>query len=327
MNSIFDQFKLEIINGYRFFITSMMIGILTFIFYGCGGDRTESDTEDEASVETYSGVVEVVTNALDLVMRDTIPSGWTTFRYENKSNMTHFFILERMPEHNGEQLTVENTIEEVVPVFQAIMDSINSGGEPPFDQLPEWFQNVEFLGGSGLIGPGLTSQTTFYVEPGTYTVECYVKNPGGIFHSNVGMITGLIVTEDSTEFTPPVADINISLSSEGGIEAPEEIEPGVHTVAVNFEDQKVQENFVGVDLHLAQLPDTTIRPQLEAWMNWMAPEGLQVQAPVTFLGGTQEMPAGSTTYFEVELEPGRYAWVSEVPDPALKKMLWVFVVN
>ena len=40
--------------------------------------------------------------------------------------------------------------------------------------------------------------------------------------------------------------------------------------------------------------------------------GLRSPAPAEFLGGTQEMPAGNTSYFYIELTPGRYAWISEI---------------
>ena len=39
------------------------------------------------------------------------------------------------------------------------------------------------------------------------------------------------------------------------------------------------------------------------------------------------MPAGSTGYFTVTLEPGDYAWVSEVPGASSKGMLKRFSVS
>jgi hypothetical protein len=38
------------------------------------------------------------------------------------------------------------------------------------------------------------------------------------------------------------------------------------------------------------------------------------------------MPAGGTAYFTATLEPGRYAWIAEVTNPAEKGMLKIFVV-
>ena len=50
-------------------------------------------------------------------------------------------------------------------------------------------------------------------------------------------------------------------------------------------------------------------------MDWRTPQGLQSPSPVTFLGGIQDMAAGGHGYFTVELEPGDYALMAEVPDP------------
>jgi len=44
------------------------------------------------------------------------------------------------------------------------------------------------------------------------------------------------------------------------------------------------------------------------------------------MGGVQTMTAGSSAYFHVTLEPGRYAWVSEIPDPHKHQMMKVFNV-
>jgi hypothetical protein len=48
---------------------------------------------------------------------------------------------------------------------------------------------------------------------------------------------------------------------------------------------------------------------------------------VEFVGGTQDMPGGSTTYVEARLEPGNYAWIAEVPSPDEKDMLRTFTVE
>jgi hypothetical protein len=39
--------------------------------------------------------------------------------------------------------------------------------------------------------------------------------------------------------------------------------------------------------------------------------GLEPPAPAEFLGGSQEMPVGSTSYFTVNLDPGSCAFVNE----------------
>jgi hypothetical protein len=47
----------------------------------------------------------------------------------------------------------------------------------------------------------------------------------------------------------------------------------------------------------------------------------------TFLGGVNDMPAGSIGYFTPTLEIGNYALIAEVPNASSKNMLKTFVVS
>ncbi len=289
------------------------------------------DTEVE-HVSPATTVVEIVARGLTFEAPDSIPSGWTTFRFRNESGMTHFALFDLMPAGYG--VAAHQT--ELAPVFQKGMDLLNAGkpdeAMAAFGELPAWFGEVRFVGGPGLLGPGETGETTLYVEPGTYVIECYVKT-NGIFHSyspdpskGYAMVHELTVTTDNSDAEPPEADIQITISGERGIEVEGDPTPGDHVVEVHFADQIVHENFVGHDVHLARLSPDTDLSTLDTWMNSMDPTGLETPAPVVFLGGTNEMPAGSTAYFTVRLEPGRYAWVAEVPQPDEKGMLKLFEV-
>ncbi|NBC67045.1 MAG: hypothetical protein GVY07_15485 [Bacteroidetes bacterium] len=285
----------------------------------------EADQEENKYLKGQP--VEVVSTGMNFNLPDEIKSGWVTFSYENKSKLTHFLVLEKMPQFKGDQKTVEDSKAEVVPAFQNIMDAILAGKEElPVGGLPEWYNEVKFVGGTGLIAPGKTAVTSLKLEPGTYVIECYVKSPDGVFHSSVGMIEGLKVTEESSKVTAPRPTVEMYLSSKEGITFDKDIRPGKHIIAVHFKDQKVQEHFLGFDVHLADIKEGTDIDELAAWMDWSKPGGLATPAPVEFLGGTQEMPGGNTAYFIVDLKPGKYAWIAEVPDPAKKGMLKTFTV-
>ncbi|MGI8597883.1 MAG: hypothetical protein ACR2KB_01380 [Chitinophagaceae bacterium] len=235
-----------------------------------------------------------------------------------------------MPVYQGRQLNVNDSRESVVPVFQESMTLIHEGkteeGFAGFAKLPEWFKDIQFVGGVGFIAPGKTTETTLFVEHGTYTLECYVKSPEGIFHSAMGMTAGLVVTNEASSETPPEPTMELNISS-NGIEAPSELKPGKHIIAINFKDQKAHEHFGGHDVHLVKLDENTNLDSLALWVNWVEVQGLRTPAPAKFLGGSQEMPAGNTAYFNIELEAGRYAWISEVPNPAEKNMLKVFSIQ
>ena len=318
-------------------VFQLIVVVLLLAAQSCGSGKKESskqaESENAKSAETLSmpdrdEMIHVVTELMDFQMEDTIQSGWQTFHYLNKSKEPHFFLLEKYPEGK----TIEDGRMEVIPAFQKGMTFINQGkmdeAMAEFGKLPAWYQQVAFLGGTGLISPGHTALSTIQLEPGYYVLECYVKNQG-VFHSAMGMTRQLIVTDDATGEIPPTADTNVHISGTDGISYTGEPAKGLQVFAVTFDDQKLHEHFVGHDVHLIRLEPGYDEQQLLKWMNWSVPGGLQSPEPerVTFLGGINDMPAGSTAYFTAILEPGNYAFIAEVPDAATKNMFKPFTVT
>lgn len=325
----------------RFVSILTLIFAFAAIFTGSPADFSNLNvveaevTEADHALQSTSGapvIVDITAIGLEYAGPSEVPSGWTTFRFHNAASMTHFATINRMPEGRG----VADHQEEVAPVFQEGMDLLNQGevdaAMAAFGQLPDWFSEVVLMGGPGFVGPGLTGQTTVYLEPGTYMLECYVKT-GSIFHSYnpdpdmYGMVHEFTVTEETTEAAAPQPTLEVAVSSERGIEVGSEVRAGYHTVAVLFEDQTVYGHFLGHDVQLVRLQDDTDMDALAGWMDWTQPNGLETPAPAEFIGGIQDMPAGETGYFSVVLSPGRYAWIAEVPDPAGKNMLQTFTVG
>ena len=298
-----------------------LIYLLTLaLFVSCKTDKKE---------EKKDNVIEVVTNVMDFQMQDTLPSGWNTFKYINKSTEPHFFLLDKYPE--GRKL--EDTHRDIMPPFdngmKFIMESKMDEAMAEFGKLPKWFGDIVFVGGSGLVSPKQSSVTTVKLEPGLYIIECYVKMANGVFHTSMGMAKELIVTDEDSGNTPSEADINITISSTEGITYKGSITKGEQTFSVYYKDQITHENFVGHDVNLVKLGDNADLEVLEAWMNWATPTGLMTPMPanVTFLGGANDAPAGSTQYFKVNLEPGNYAFISEVPNSKQKGMLKTFTIE
>ena len=294
-------------------------------FQSCKSDKKETKTEGAEK----KNVVDVLTQNMDFQMPDTIPSGWVTFRYKNASPQTHFLMVDDYPD--GKTLDTVKAV--ILPYFDAGMKLINEGkrdeGFAEFGKLPKWFPEVKFIGGTGLISPGHVATTTMKFKPGFYIIECYVKMSNGVFHGSMGMTKEIIVSDTDSGNPEPKADIPIEISSTDGIVFNDSISKGKHTFSVFFKDQIVHENFVGHDINLAKLDDNADLDGLNNWMDWSDPKGLIEPAPagVTFLGGVNNMLAGDTGYFTVNLEPGRYVLISEVPNPASKNMLKTFTVS
>lgn len=322
----------HILDALNHFKTILIFSFTITVIFGCKTDKTKSDSTNSVSIETtkeeFNGI-EVVTRSMEFQTEDTIKSGWNTFKYKNLSNETHFFLMDKYPEGKN----IEDTKAEIFPPFDNGMELIQEGkideAMASFGKLPEWFGEIIFTGGSGLISPKHTSITTLFLEPGLYIMECYVKMPNGKFHSSMGMAKEIYVSDKDSGNSPPDANININISSTDGISYDSVIQKGEQIFAVHYKDQIVHENFVGHDINLAQLGEGANLGTLEAWMNWATPTGLMTPAPkgIIFLGGTNDGPAGSTQYFKVNLKPGNYALISEVPNTSKKNMLKTFSVS
>lgn len=258
-----------------------------------------------------TNVIEVTARDFNFFTQDSIPSGWTTFQFKNEGHATHFFFLTQLPKG----ITFQRYHTEVLPPFVIAMDSLKAG-ESKADVgallgrlLPKWYASAKVMGGAGLTAPGKTSQTTLKLEPGNYSMECYIKTEDGKFHSELGMIRPITVTQEHSGMKEPDdADVELTLSN-FKIESKGELSSGKHTVAVHFKEHP--KFGLGNDVHLVRLKDDTNMDEVINWLDWMNVGGLRTPAPAEFLGGTQEMPVGYTAYFTVDLEPGNYAWISE----------------
>jgi len=260
-----------------------------------------------------------------------IPSGWVTIRLDNLSGMEHFALIDRLPPG----VTVEMMASEVAVPFQRGMDLINAG-EPEaageaFGALPEWMGDIVYMGGPGLLSAGKSADATVYLEPGRYMIECYIKT-NGIFHTTgpqpgqPGMVHELVVTDKPGGAAEPDANVTLAISTAGFEIVAGEFRPGRNTIRANFRDQHIYPNFVGHDAHVIRVDEDTDLEAVAAWMDWRDPKGFETPAPAVFLGGVNDMPAGTTTYFSVDLEPGDYAFVAEVPAPHEHGLLLRFAV-
>ncbi len=304
----------------------MVFLIKTASLFNCKQEKKQADTYSE---EESKGIIEIVTNVMDFQTVDTVAAGWNTFKYINKSTEPHFVLFDDYPEGKGE----EDAKKVVAPVFEKGMQLIMEGemeeAMAAFGELPEWFGEIVFVGGSGLISGGEENTFTLNLKPGNHVIECYVKMENGMFHTSMGMAKELWVTDEDSRNKPPEATINMSISSTEGINYEGEITKGWQTFSILYNDQIVHENFVGHDVNLVKLEDNANLEELEAWMNWSNPTGLMSPVPdgVTFLGGTNDSPAGSTQYFTANLEPGNYAFIAEVPNTKAKGMFKQFTIE
>ncbi|MFH4968931.1 hypothetical protein V8G61_12070 [Gaetbulibacter sp. M240] len=310
---------------------AIFLSVISLIIFSCKNQNKENDTTINEVQRSNDKVnrVEVVTNAMDFEIPSQFDSGWTTFEYINKSEETHFFILEKMPEG----ITIENYNNELVPPFKKIftflIEGKNEEAMKASEEIPEWWKDVKLGGGVGLISPQSSAQSTVFLNPGTYVMECYVRMPNGMPHAFYGMLKQIVVTDKKNNLEAPIADYNIDVSSEKGIVFKDSIKSGVYELAVNFKDQKLYETLLGHDINLVRLDKLSNLDSLGDWINAANIQSFRTPTPegLTFLGGVEDLEAGSTGFFKANLaEKGNYVLISEIPDVLNRKMYKVFKV-
>jgi len=297
---------------------------------GCNQNKKQAaGVNDTSKVESDPiEYIEVTTTAMDFDIPSELQSGWTTFKYVNNSEEPHFFIFEKMPKG----ITIDNYNNELVPPFKAaftyLLDENVEAAMKEFEKVPDWWSKVKLGGGVGLISPHRTAESTIYLNPGIYVMECYVRMPNGMPHAFFGMLKQIVVTDDISTHQEPKADFEISISSEKGVSFVDSLEVGNYSLAVNFVDQKLYETLLGHDINLVKLDNLSLLDTLGKWVNAADIKAFRSPAPegLTFWGGVEDLEAGKTGYFNVELKEGDYVLISEVPNTIQRNMFKIFKV-
>ena len=113
----------------------------------------------ESKIKEKTNYVEVITNGMDFETVDEIKSGWTTFKYINKSFEPHFFILEKMPDTLGLTTYKKDLFPPFISAFEHFEKGEMEAGMKEFENIPEWFFKVELAGGVGLTSKKTTSKS------------------------------------------------------------------------------------------------------------------------------------------------------------------------
>ena len=172
--------------------------------------------------------------------------------------------------------------------------------------LGQFFSLVTFTGGPGLVDPGLSSNVTLDLQPGTYLLLCFMAGHDGVPHLAKGMMATTEVTEgrNNAVVVKPEADLSLTLK-DFKIELPDEIKAGKQTWEVANEGPQAHEVMIVKLAEGKTLDDVLAFEQ--------APHG---QPPFVNLTGFQAINPGQSGWLNLDLDPGNYAAVCHVPDPA-----------
>jgi hypothetical protein len=294
-----------------------------------GGDETAGATTDGALAGPAMPAVDFEVRASEYTfdVPSEAPSGWVTYRVNNESaNEIHEVSLGRLPEGR----THEDYVNDVVRVWTDVAERIDTGeleGADPYavagESLPAWAGDIHYVRARGLVSPGRSTLNTQHLEPGLYTIDCWVRSPSGQLHLAAGMSRPLIVTQATSTVPPPAHDITIRVSA-GDVLA--DGDPGTGNRTIGLAADTDADN-----VHLVRLADGTDPDSVIRWMNWGASAGLQAPAPAEFLGGINRYgnpdPEGHASFTALDIRPGRYAWIVETPGGERPGLWSEFVVE
>lgn len=165
------------------------------------------------------------------------------------------------------------------------------------------------VGGPGTVSPGGTGQEVFNdFTPGQYLLLCFLPSPSdGVAHIAKGMVKPFTVAAADALAPPPVAEADASLF-DFGFSLPD-IHSGGITLRLNNEGPQSHE------MNLLKLAEGKGLDDVFAFF------GGAVQGPPPFsaVGGMQALSPGLSGWVRLDLAPGNYVAICNIPDPVSGK--------
>lgn len=157
------------------------------------------------------------------------------------------------------------------------------------------------------LSPGRSTTTIVNLKAGRYVVICHVPAPDGSPHFAHGMIKLLDVKGSKSSYQPPsdgVSDVKITDSA---IELPSAGLPRSGWVKVTNETDVPRQVLLG-----AYTSSTATFAEADAYYDALfSGQPVAGDPPADLAGGVLGIAPGQAAYFQIDLESGRYALVSE----------------
>lgn len=163
---------------------------------------------------------------------------------------------------------------------------------------------AEDMGGAGLAAAGDSTDIYLDLEPGRYALVCWKGD-----HLSRGMARDFVVEEENSgSAVPPAADLTIVMT-EYGYQISGPVTAGPHLIKVENR---------GTQPHEADIVRLESGKTMEDYLDWLD-SGEPGKPPVAPVGGVGDFIGGRTVWMAVNLPPGRYFLVCQVPDASRDK--------
>lgn len=150
-----------------------IISMLVFLFIFAGLIHQQCHAQDHSDHS-----INIIAEDYAFEAPNEISQGWTTIEFTNEGNEDHFLFIAKPPEGKTFVDYASGVLNPFNEVWYALRDdgiSHEEAYEKLGANLPEWFWTVEFIGGTGIIPAGGTTQITLNLKPGMHILECYMK--------------------------------------------------------------------------------------------------------------------------------------------------------
>jgi hypothetical protein len=159
-------------------------------------------------------------------------------------------------------------------------------------------------GGPSILEPNATEDVSLNLQPGNYLLGCFVSGADGVPHIMKGMSRAIQVAGSGTTSTPPTTAGTFTLQ-DFSFDMPDTLAAGLATYRVVNAGPQTHE------LALLKLQPGTSASDVVAALDTPSAE-----PPFTSVGGMQALSPGGAGFVTLDLQPGSYAAICLVPDPA-----------
>ncbi len=160
------------------------------------------------------------------------------------------------------------------------------------------------MGGVGAIAPGMESSAVINLPAGEYVILCLVPSPSdGVAHHAKGMIRSLTVDPANGHGNEPSANLTIHLK-DFVFDMPDTLPAGPLSIQVINDGPEPHE------LNILQLAEGKTMNDVIQFLN-----GAGGPPPFVPVGGMNGLDIGLTGYAEINLDPGTYIVICNIPSP------------
>lgn len=261
--------------------------LAVLVFLPLGVVSAAQNATPPAALAAYPEVAVTVTDDAIQVASDQLPAGYIRLTVTNDSQDETGVGLAALPEGQT-------------------MEQLSQSTPEPGNFIPPFFYSATLAGGPTSIQPGETASQVVHVDPGQWIVYAEGEQQP---------VPVTVAESDASVTDAPVADVTIT-ESDFAFTGFEQLAAGQQVLAVTNEGEQPHM------LDFFQVPDGTTMDDIAALLampdDATPAPGMLQESDIALVPGGQVIlqSAGTTTWMDVDVQPGTYVLVCFVIDPA-----------